>query len=319
MFETRRLNLLLLKNTIMALLPAVVILLIIIASMAHYNLLGNLEFHQIKNLEDLDAAYYDNIENVQITFQEIDNMGYDYTLNGKKAGSYYYAFLDGKCVILLVDSDEARLYDYTVKGQLKQDNTMYNYLLGQCADAVGFSLDQMKSVTYRFVISEVDYPRVFYGIVKTAFYLAVLIVVFSIVEGLVCIAFPWLHPQMRKLKGVSSRRLIAGDINRQIHDAVRFDRGNVIVTKKYLIISTWMYTDIIILKEIEVISKHKERKKVFLGEKTVFKLIISNSRDMFYEHEFKNEDILDEMIPLIKRKRPLPVKKAVIITNKTES
>ena len=150
------------------------------------------------------------------------------------------------------------------------------------------------------MISEIDYPKTFYGIVKLAFYLALAMMALSLVEIVCCIFCPWYHPRIRHLQGVFDRKLVVRDINRQLHDAVVYESHNCYVTKKYLIISTLFRTDIVLLRDIEVISKHTERKG--RTGHNIYKLIISNAAGMIYEHNFKSESIVDEIIPLIQKK-----------------
>ena len=90
------------------------------------------------------------------------------------------------------------------------------------------------------------------------------------------------------------------DMNRQLHDAVVYENHNCYVTKRYLIISTLFRTDIILLRNIEVISKHTERRS--RTGRNIYKLIISNAAGMIYEHNFKDESIVDEIIPLLQKK-----------------
>jgi hypothetical protein len=293
----------LLKNTIMTLIPIIAILTLMVWGMHHFKLLNNLDFAKVNSLNELDEVYEAGTENVEMTFDKLSYLGYDYKLNGKTAGGYYYAFLDDMCVVVLIDSNETSLYDYTVKGVVKNDNTLYSYVLTQCAEDMNLELEQLKAVTYDYVISEVDYPYAFYTIVKAAFYVAVIIMILSVAEALIYIVCPWLHPQIRRVKKIKNKRLLVRDINRSIHDTTIYHNKNVTVTRKYLIITSLVHTDIIILSDIEVISKHKERKRSLIPgtRKAVYKLIISNSEDMFYEHEFPEESTIDEMMRFLRR------------------
>lgn len=305
MFQYRRLDLLLLKNTAMTVLPALIILTVILCGISYFKLFQNLEFEKIDTLHQLDVAYEDNIRNVELTLDRADYLGYDYYLDGKKNGRYYYSFMDDKCLILLIKSDEDVLLDYTVKGRMKLDNTLYDYILGQCAEDMGITTEQLKSVTYDYVISEAEYPAAFSKIIKVAVIFVIGISLFTVFEGIIWIFLPWRHPQIKNTHGIGEPKLAVRDINRQMHDALMLKQGNVMVTRKYLIVSSLFKTDIIRLRDIEVISKHKERKRSFpwIHGKDVYKLIISNSGDMFYECEFPNEALVDEILPLLRSKK----------------
>ncbi len=235
-----------------------------------------------------------------MAFDKLQYMGYDYCMDGKRVGGYYCAWINDKFMIVLIDDTETVIRDYTVQGQLKKDPATCSYILSQCAESAGISKEQLEKITYDYMISEIDYPKTFYGIVKLAFYLALAMMALSLVEIVCCIFCPWYHPRIRHLQGVFDRKLVVRDINRQLHDAVVYESHNCYVTKKYLIISTLFRTDIVLLRNIEVISKHTERKG--RTGHNIYKLIISNAAGMIYEHNFKSESIVDDIIPLIQKK-----------------
>ena len=204
-------------------------------------------------------------------------------MDGKRVGGYYCAWINDKFMIVLIDDTETVIRDYTVQGQLKKDPATCSYILSQCAESAGISKEQLEKITYDYMISEIDYPKTFYGIVKLAFYLALAMMALSLVEIACCIFCPWYHPRIRHLQGVFDRKLVVRDINRQLHDAVVYESHNIVL-----------------LRNIEVISKHTERKG--RTGHNIYKLIISNAAGMIYEHNFKSESIVDDIIPLIQKK-----------------
>ncbi len=48
----------------------------------------------------------------------------------------------------------------------KEDAAVYSYILSQCAESAGMDTKQLEKMSYRYIISEVDYPKTFYRIVK---------------------------------------------------------------------------------------------------------------------------------------------------------
>ena len=69
-------------------------------------------------------------------------------------------------MIVLIKSEEPVISDYVVQGQLKEDAAVYSYILSQCAESAGMDTKQLEKMSYRYIISEVDYPKTFYRIVK---------------------------------------------------------------------------------------------------------------------------------------------------------
>lgn len=315
MFEYKKLDLLLLKNIIMSVLPIVLLLVVIMGGMKYFNVFQNLECETIDTLSQLETAYENDRYNIEITLDSVNSLGYDYYLDGKKSGSYYYSFMDDTCLILLIGSNEEVLYNYTVRGRVKLDNTLYYYILEQCAKDMGMTREQLQSFTYDYVISEIEYPEVFNNVIKLALILVIALTLFLVIQGLVWIWKPWRNPQIRNIHGmtIDPKRVVI-DINRQIHDSLRFRQKNVIVTKRYFIVSSLFRTDIIRLRDIEVVSKHMERKRNFpwLHGKDIYKLIISNSGDLFFEYEFADEELVDTLMPFLKRKKQPPSEKGAV-------
>ena len=305
MFEYRKLELLLLKNSIMTFIPALLTLLFAGFILIRFDVISNVSAVSCSAAGEVTAAYDSGNYNVEIEVSYLRSLGYDYLLDGEKAGEYYYSYMDGKYMIFLLEEDSEVLHNYTVRGRLTKDNTVYNYILEQFASDMGIETDQLKAMVYGFIVNEPD---------KTSDIYTAIIVVIAIVMGVICILmiecliwifFPWMHPQLRKEKRYGDLKYLMRDINRQIHDALKYKSGDVIITGKYFIVSTLYKTDIIRLKDIEVISKHMERKKTFPPGRyrTVYKLIISNSKILFYQHEFVKEEAVDEILPLLKKKK----------------
>lgn len=303
MFEYRRLELMLLKNTIMTLVPALLILLFAGFIMLKFDVISNVASYKYDSADEITKAYESGKYNVEMEVSYLRSLGYDYMEDGEKAGEYYYSYIDGKYMIFLLENDGEVLHNYTVKGRLVRDNTAYNYILEQCAEDIGIATDQLKEMAYGFVINELDKTCDIYRMIIVIIAVVIGVICILIIECLIWMLFPWLHPQLRKEKSLGDLKYAMRDINRQIHDAAKLKLGNVIVTRKYFIISTLYKTDIIRLQDIEVISKHMERKRTFGRTKTVYRLIISNSKSLFYQHEFTDEAMLDKIMPLLKRKK----------------
>ena len=75
--QNKRLNLFLLKNTVMSLLGSAVIMAVLTGLMVQFHLLGNFTFHTIKQLSDIPGLYNSGISNVEMAFDKLQYMGYD--------------------------------------------------------------------------------------------------------------------------------------------------------------------------------------------------------------------------------------------------
>lgn len=302
MYKNRRFDLYLLKNTVLSMLPAMVVLVAMMAMMYHFEIAKKFTFEYADGPDELQRIYAEEVYNVKLHVDRADYLGYEYYLDDNLAGRYYYSFIDGKCIIFLIDSKEDVILDYTVKGMIKADTAIYQYLISQCADDMGIDVEQLQNVTYDYVISEVDYPEFFYGIVQLVIFVVICIIIITILEGIYRILFPWKTPSVKSINGVANGRLVVKDLNNQLKNCLLLKQKNILVTEKYLVAPSVFHTDVIMIDNIEVLSKHMERKRSFGRSRDVYKLIISDSEDMFYEQEFENEQMIDEIIPLLEKK-----------------
>ncbi len=301
MFENNKLNLFLLKNTIISLIPVAILIAAVIIAMQHYDLFTNLDFYSLDDPSQIEQAYEDGISNVTITFEKLSNMGFDYMESGEKAGSYYYSYSDGKIAIVLIDREEEVLYDYQVKGRIKEDSAAYSYIISHCADIAGIDKSSLEFVTCDYIISEMSHPVLYYTVIKLAICVIFLIILVSFMDIFASIFIPWMHPQIRMMRGKFDKKLFVRDLNRQLRYYLIYKGDGCYITKKYMVLCTPLHTQVIIRQKVEAVSRHKETKKSFLfvGGKNVYRLIISSANGIIYEHAFKSKQACNEVYEVI--------------------
>ncbi len=299
MYKNRRFELYLLKNTILSMLPALIVYVAVLVIISAFNISGKFMFEYATGPSAVSKMHDNNIENVELHISRANYLGYDYFKNDKIAGRYYYTFLDGKCVFLIIDSRDDVIYDYVIRGVIKSDKVSYRYLLSQCAADMNIEMDELESITFGYVISEVDYKRVFYLIVQVMIVAVLLIAMNVILVGIYRILFPWRTPSVKDINGVANGKLAVEELNKQLSDNLLINQKHILITDKYLVSPSLFRTDVILTDHIEVWSKHMERKRKFIKNKDIYKLIISDSEDIFYEQEFDDESMVDEIIEFL--------------------
>ena len=75
MGQNKKLNFLLLKNTILSLIPAILIMVVILCCMRYFHLLNNLDFYSVERPSELQQLYESGITNVEMTFPQLHEMG----------------------------------------------------------------------------------------------------------------------------------------------------------------------------------------------------------------------------------------------------
>lgn len=127
-------------------------------------------FHQIffpkdaKNTEDIISFYDEDKIYIKITTPTLYYTGYDYVKHGLVGGSYYYTFIDDKCVIFLLDKGTAgngalELMNKTTTGKLVKGTYAYKDLLKNLSGDLKWTYKGLKSTTLPIVISEAEYYK----------------------------------------------------------------------------------------------------------------------------------------------------------------
>ena len=155
-----QLNLLLFKNTIVMLIPAIIIFAVIFGITYHYPIIYQMTCHRIETAEEMQEWYGQKCYNVQIRIPQLKYTGYDYYEDGRQVASYYYAFIDDRCMFFLVKTKvpEAVLEDEQVRGKLLQDSAGLDAVKMEFSKELGLDYDAFDALVNPIMVSEVDYP-----------------------------------------------------------------------------------------------------------------------------------------------------------------
>ena len=75
----------------------------------------------------------------------------------------YYCQQDGRYAILLIRSNEDVLLNYTLRGRVVSADDVYTSIVDGLAQDMGIPSQQLESKVYPLIISEVDFPRIYYN------------------------------------------------------------------------------------------------------------------------------------------------------------
>lgn len=296
-----QLNKLLFKNTIVMLIPAIIIFAVIFGITYHYPVIYQMTCHRIETLEEMQDWYGRKCYNVQISIPQMKYTGYDYYEDGKQVASYYYAFVEDQCMFFLVKTKvpEAVLENEQVRGKLLQDSAGLDAVKLEFSKELGLDYDAFDALVNPIMLSEIDYPYLetvlLWILIIIPYIITISIIVFSVVWTIQ----PYRHPSTRQLSDFGDRRLVYEEIRSQLNNRLIQHNYNYYLTDEYLVISNWGTTDFIRIDYIRYISRHVIVK--LNGRKQVYRLTMSNPEKMFYENDFDSEACADEiMVALIK-------------------
>lgn len=300
--QQEQLNLLLLKNTLVMLIPAIIIFAVIFGITYHYPVIYQMTCHRIETLKEMEEWYGQKCYNIEISLPQIKYTGYDYYEDGRQAASYYYAFMEDQCMFFLIKTKEPEsvLEEVTVRGKMLQDSAGLDAVKMEFSKELGLDSDAIETLINPIMVSEMDYPYLETALLWLLIIIPYIITISIIMFSIVWTVQPYRHPSVRQLSDFGDRKLVYEEIRSQMNNRLIQHNYNYYLTDEYLIISNWGTTDFIRIDYIRYISRHVILK--MNGRKQVYRLTMSNPEKMFYENDFDSEECADEiMVALIKR------------------
>ena len=301
-FET-----LLLRNTLAIALPAIAVFVVLIFMFMRYPVFDNIRCNDIGNIEDVNSRiallYDDGTTNVKYIAKNLYYTGFDYYVDNKRVGAYYYSMENEQLIMFLVKTDNpAKTIDQiTLKGKIIKDSISTNHIMNQFAAENGLNAELFEEYCSEYIISEPDYPHAYIALIYVLFALPIVICVLIIVYTLMVWAHPVIHSQVRQLEEYGEIQEIINEINVQLTDKLLFYKNNIYITEGYMIVNYLTKTDVIKLDYIKYLSKNMVEEKHFpFRRKVLFRLTMSNPEKMFYEVDFASEELIDDVVDYIR-------------------
>lgn len=302
--KQERLNLLLLKNTILIVIPAVIVFVFILVFTHFYPVIYQMTCHTVRSYDEIQDWYQKECFNVRMRVPQIRYTGYDYYEDGRQAGAYYYAFMEEQCMFFLIKTKdpEPEINDVMIKGKLLGNSANLDAMKNEFSKELGLDSESFQSVVHSLMISEVDYPYLenflLWLLIIMPYGLAGCIIVLSVIWTIQ----PYRHPSTKALGNFGDRKLVYEEVKSQLKYRLVQHAYNYYITDDYLIISNWFKTDFIRIDYIRYISRHIITK--MNGKNQVFRLTMSNPEKMFYERDFRSEACTDEIMEALVRLNP---------------
>lgn len=301
--KKERLNLLLLKNTIVILVPAVIIFILIFGFVKHYPVIYQMTCHDVDTMEEIREWYEKGCYNVKIRIPQLKYTGYDYYEDEKRTGAYYYTFIDNQCVFFLVrtKSPEASMERVMIQGRVIGDSVSLIAMKSEFSKELGLDYDSFDALVNPLLLSEVDYPYMEILLMWLLLILPYIVTAGIIVLSVIWTIQPYQHPSVRALSEFGERRLVYQEVKSQCKNRLVQHNYNYYITDEYLVISNLATTDFVRIDYIRYISCHVITK---MNGKQVYRLTMSNPEKMFYEKDFASETCADEIMTTLLRLNP---------------
>lgn len=301
--KKERLNLLLLKNTVVMLVPAVIVFVVIFILVRQYPVIYQMTCHDVDTLEEMQEWYQKGCYNVKVRIPSMKYTGFDYYEDGKRTGAYYYTFVKNECVFLLMKTKtpDPVLEGRTVKGRILADSISLTAMKNGFAKELGLDYDSFEAFVYPLLLSEIDYPYLENFLIWTGLILPYISAAMVILLSVVWTILPYRHPSVRQLSEFGDRRLVYQEVKSQCKNRLIQHNYNYYITDEYLLVSNPATTDFIRIDFIRYISGHIVTRR---NGTQVYRLTMSNPEKMFYEKDFRSEACADEIMTVLMRLNP---------------
>ncbi len=302
MLRNRRFECYIIKNRIVGVVLSLLMAAFMTGMAIHFDLPARIDSKSYRTIKDIENRQSDKNNDVTITVDRADYAGYECYENSERQGRYYYCQQDGRFAILLLRSDDDVVLNYTIRGRVISDQDTYRTIVDGLSADIGISEEQLDSRMYPLIISEVDFPRIYYNMMLLVLILVVIWAVYNIAYAVYCVARPWKLPHVRAGLGDKADRQMVRDIDEQLRCNIYYDQYGVVITDSYFIYHGIWRTDVVALDNIEHFRKLRTSANIGVGRKRIYKLLMKDVDGVTYEQNFKTEAALDEALSYLKNK-----------------
>lgn len=305
--KNKKLEKILLKNTLSVALPAMALFVVLILMFLKFGMLEQAKCNEIGNVENLEekmeTMYNEKLTSVKYVAEKVKYTGFDYVVDGKIKGAYYYSVINNKMYMFLLKTDEPKQeYDnIEIKGKIIKDNVSVGHIISQLAAENNLNAAMFTEYCCGYIISEPDYPHAYIAMVYVFFASPIIVCILIIIYVIMTWMNPLHHSQTKQLEAYGEIDDIIAEINEQLSNKLLFKKGNIYITTDYMLINYINKTDIIKLDYIKYLSKNLVESKFYkINKKEVFRLTMSNPEKLFYEVDFTNEELIDDIVTYIR-------------------
>ena len=296
-------NKLLRKNLLYLAFPVVLVLSILLLLLQQ---VARLEVFQTTSMDDLSLVktlYASGERNVSVTLGDLQSAGFSQTEGDKETAEYFYRKVNGKMQLVLLKTSTAQKYRKgelaggEVRVRIGKDEVAAQHIEHAYAASLGFSQGEMTGVFSPYILDETQYPLTRIRILRIASISLSALLGLLMIYVILATAFPALNQEAWILKRYGGVARTIRRLDREMEKQLKYHQDNVTVTENYLIVSYITRIDVVRIDDIKYLSKHVERRRRGIGRQIhIYRLTASNGEDLYFEADFNEEDIVNDII-----------------------
>lgn len=194
----------------------------------------------VSSISEISGHYYSEKEFIKINPPTLYYTGYDYARHNDIKGSYYYTFINDKCVFFLLspetsDSRQPELAGLSINGRLLDRSDVFEELLEHVSEDLSWTPEGLNGASLSIVISEIDYyiPESMAFLVLLSF--SSLIALYFFISRLIFSAAPYFSPACTHLRRSKSGPAMLLEANEEFLKGNVFTADSMFLTDNYLI------------------------------------------------------------------------------------
>ena len=295
------------RNLICMTIPYALILLAVFFLMFQISGMEDYSVYKTESYKEALEEYAAGRMNFEFPVSDIYYTGFDYTEGNQIKGRYFYTLGDTNMQLFLLDkkTSEQILKDgnktITLKCKITQDELTTGYIEEEYADGLGIDYSDINGYISPFLFSAVAYPAIMIPLVRLLLLISAALFAILLIYTIAALFLPVMNPEMFKFRKYGKLASLVKELDQEMEERMLYRQSPYIVTENYLVIALISRIDIIPLWDVRMLTKHTEKKRRFPGgERISYRLTVTNHDETFFECDFSEEEVIDDVIDYIR-------------------
>lgn len=278
--------------------------------------------------------YNKNLPHVAVDRPKLYYSGFDYVVNGRVCGHYYYSLIDGYCQFYVLGRESVSLEnaapglesasfdstdaapsledaasgsrDTVLRGRLVElDPAEYETLMKAMAPEMGWSADSLREISSPYAVSTLPEPYYLNLLFYLLLYGCLLVSGVDLLSSLAYLIWPASSPAFRYLRTFGEVRTLLPKVEMEIRHGTMAQAGSICLTPNYIVNLDTERTLILPLQSVVWIYCHSGlRRFPGLKMKLNYTLHIVARDGRTYDFANQKNKELESILTIIRERRP---------------
>ena len=232
------------RNIIMMMLPLIVILLMFLMVGYKLSMLSEYSIYHVDKIDSIEQLHNNGIKNISISLKdmEINYAGFDYEVNDKVLGKYYY-YYHGNEIHLLVLEDGYDKND-TINARISEDKVTANYVQSRLAETFNVKNENLDGFIKPYIVNQIEFPAMKILGIDYMKKIAIALIVICVLYMILAMIIPELNFETKPLREMGSVRAVIKELDEEMKNAERSEDGNEYTTPNYHITAMISYISV---------------------------------------------------------------------------